>query len=275
MEAEALLATEAGRICDEIRYRGFAVLEGVLTLDQIGHLNAQLDRVYALQCAEVGGERVLASINDADIVRCPLAYDDCFLALACDESIRAVASQLLGEHVLLLQNGVINRPGQSGQNQHTWHRDLNYQYWTSSRPLAVSALVCLEDFNPTTGGTVLLPSSHKIERLPSETVIAECALPVMALAGSIIFFDAMVFHRAGINTSGRIRRAVNHVVGVPILCQQLSIPAVLGRHAPGDPDLAAYLGHRWSAATSVAAWRLARIARQAVSHQAASQTEGN
>jgi len=205
------------------------------------------------------------SINDANIVRCPLTYDSTFLALACFEPIMTVASLLLGDNlVLLIQNGVINRPDEFGQNQHIWHRDLNYQYWTSSKPLAVSALVCLDDFDAVTGGTEFLPSSHRVERLPPESMIAKNSVTIIAPAGSIIFFDAMLFHRAGVNRSTRIRRAINHVIGVPILCQQFSLPAVLDQPAPSDPRLAGYLGYRWSAATSIAGWRKARIMRQTV-----------
>ncbi len=67
-----------------------------------------------------------------------------------------------------MQNGVINRP-ERVQAQTGWHRDLNYQHWVPSKPLAVSALVCLEDFNVETGGTAFLPSSHKFEAFPRAT----------------------------------------------------------------------------------------------------------
>ena len=89
--------------------------------------------------------------------------------------------------------------------------------------------------------------------------------------GSVIVFNSMVFHRAGINRSGRIRRAVNHVIGAPILAQQVDMPAMLGREAPSDPWLAGYLGlslepdtrgRRVAAATN-SAGGLARAAAQA------------
>jgi len=74
----------------------------------------------------------------------------------------------------------------------------------------------------------------------------------------------MVFHRAGLNRSNKTRRAINHVIGVPILCQQFSIPEMLDRPAPRDPYLAAYLGYRWSAANSIAEWRKSRIKQSAL-----------
>jgi ectoine hydroxylase-related dioxygenase (phytanoyl-CoA dioxygenase family) len=170
-----------------------------------------------------------------------------------------VPKMILGEQVLLLmQNGVINRPDRI-QVQTGWHRDLNYQHWVSSKPLALSALVCLEDFNYETGGTAFLPSSHKFEAFPSDALVSQTQYVPSAPAGSVIIFDAMTFHRAGINRSNRVRRAINHVIGVPILSQQISIPSMLSA-PPSDEWLRSYLGYRWSPATSVKDWRQAKLA---------------
>jgi hypothetical protein len=71
----------------------------------------------------------------------------------------------------------------------------------------------------------------------------------------------MMFHRAGVNRSRRVRRAVNHVVGTPILAQQVDIAAMLDRPPPTDPWLAGYLGYRWNPKTDVSAWRRQKIAQ--------------
>ncbi|ENN84226.1 phytanoyl-CoA dioxygenase [Rhizobium freirei PRF 81] len=248
----------AAAICEEIAVRGFGVLESVLPMSKVASLNQKLEDVYAAQCAEVSGEEALEKLNDRDIVRCPLAYDREFLELATSAELLEIPRLVLGEGIqLLMQNGVINRP-ERVQAQTGWHRDLNYQHWVSSKPLAVSALVCLEDFNLETGGTAFLPSSHKFEAFPSEQLVALSQYVPSAPAGSILFFDAMTFHRAGINKSSRIRRAINHVIGVPILAQQISIPSMLSE-APEDPAIRSYLGYRWLPSPSVKAWRQAKL----------------
>ena len=248
-------------LLEEVAVRGFAVVPEMLTGAEVERLNGLMDEIYARQCAEVGGEPALASMNDADLARCPLAYDEAFLELATHPTLVGLAKAMLGENVvLLMQNGVINRPDRP-QFQSNWHRDLNYQHWVCSRPLAMSALVCLEDFNPQTGGTVFLPGSHLVEPFPSAGVIARSEAAPEAAKGSMIVFNSMVFHRAGVNRSTRVRRAVNHVIGVPILAQQVDIPAMLGGPAPDDPWLAGYLGYRWNPTRDVAAWRRQRIAQ--------------
>src|SRR5262249_49431807 len=109
--------------------RGFAVLENALSRDQVADLNTRLETVYAKQCSEVGGEDNLHAIGDADIVRLPLAYDRAFLDLSLHPFIIEAARRLIGPNVvLMMQNGVINRPDRA-QAQAAWHRDLNYQHW--------------------------------------------------------------------------------------------------------------------------------------------------
>jgi ectoine hydroxylase-related dioxygenase (phytanoyl-CoA dioxygenase family) len=262
-------ATAFAPLIEEIAVRGFGAVPALLSGDEVDRLNRQIDEIYERQCLEAGGETALAAMNDADLARCLLAYSDDFMALATHPTLVAVARALLGDNVvLLMQNGVINRPGRT-QFQTNWHRDLNYQHWVCSRPLAVSALVCLEDFNLETGGTAFLPGSHLLEHFPSQAIVANSEVTPVLPRGSVILFNAMVFHRSGINRSGRIRRAVNHVIGAPILAQQVDIPAMLDREAPSDPWLAGYLGYRWNPPRDVSTWRRQRIAQASTGREAA------
>jgi ectoine hydroxylase-related dioxygenase (phytanoyl-CoA dioxygenase family) len=159
------------------------------------------------------------------------------------------------------QNGVINPPRQP-HAQVAYHRDLPYQHFVSSRPLAISALFCIDPFRPETGATTVLPASHRVEAFPSDEVASLLDTPLSAEPGSFIVFDSMLFHRAGPNRSDRPRRAVNHVFSIPIIAQQISIPdALKGRHA-GDPALARLLGYETDPPSSVLEWRERRLARK-------------
>jgi ectoine hydroxylase-related dioxygenase (phytanoyl-CoA dioxygenase family) len=243
-------------LVEQIALRGAAVMPNVLSLSSVKELAGQLDRAYRRQCDELGGEAALKALNDADVMRCPLVYHDSFLALAQQPAIIDVAKRLLGEHVvLIMQNGVINRPGQI-HAQTRWHRDLNHQYWVSSAPLALSALVCLDDFTADNGATRFLPASHLAAAFPPADVVDGSATTVTAAAGSIIFMNAMTFHCAGRNRSYSVRRAINHVIGVPILAQAIDLPAALARTPPTDPWIAGYLGYRWNPAPDAREWRL-------------------
>jgi ectoine hydroxylase-related dioxygenase (phytanoyl-CoA dioxygenase family) len=254
-------SSEVARIAERIRLAGYAVLPSGLAAEEISSLGPRLEQVMARQVEEFGGAERIAAIGDALTARCPLVYDEAFLALAAHAGVLALCGELLGDYVILMQqNGVINPSGQ-GHTQLAYHRDLPYQHFVSSRPLAVSALFCIDPFTVETGATTVIPGSHRMEQFPSDSVAAELDTPVSADPGSFIVFDSMVFHRAGANRSGRPRRAVNQVYSVPIIAQQISLPEALqGRYA-GDPSLARLLGYDVAPSRSVAAWRERRLAR--------------
>jgi ectoine hydroxylase-related dioxygenase (phytanoyl-CoA dioxygenase family) len=251
------------RHVESIRLAGYTVVPGAVAAADVTELGARLDAVLARQADEFGGIDRLAAIGDGLTARCPLAYDEAFLRLATDATVLALCRRLLGDYVVLLQqNGVIN-PSREQHTQASYHRDLPYQHFVSSRPLAISALFCIDPFRGATGATLLLPGSHKMEAFPSEPVRAQFETAIEAPAGSFIVFDAMVFHRAGANVSGSPRRAVNHVYGVPILAQQITMAPLVAEACAADPALARLLGAEAAPASSVAEWRERRLTRLA------------
>lgn len=245
---------------ERIRLSGFTVLPSGMTDAGLADIRARLDAVLERQTGEFGAER-LAAIGDAMTARCPLAYDDVFLRLAAHAPVLALCRRLLGDYVVLMQqNGVVNPPGQT-HTQASYHRDLPYQHFVSSRPLAVSALFCIDPFTPDTGATTMIPGSHRIEAFPSPEVSAALDMAVRAEPGSFIVFDSMLYHRAGTNSSGAPRRAVNHVYTVPIIAQQISLPSALNGRYADDPGLRQLLGYDVDPAASPQAWRTRRYQR--------------
>jgi ectoine hydroxylase-related dioxygenase (phytanoyl-CoA dioxygenase family) len=255
-------ASDAARIAERIRLAGYAVVPGGFSSAEVADFGTRLEQVMARQVEEFGGADRLASIGDALTARCPIVYDDAFVALAAHAAVLAICRELLGDYIVLMQqNGVINPSGER-HTQVAYHRDLPYQHFTSSRPLAISALFCIDPFTAETGATTMIPGSHRMEQFPSETVAAELDTQVSADPGSFIVFDAMVFHRAGQNRSGRLRRAVNQVFSTPIIAQQISLPDALNGRYADDPRLARLFGYEVAPSRSVAAWRERRLARQ-------------
>ena len=108
--------------------------------------------------------------------------------------------------------------------QGKWHRDLPYQHFISSKPLAISTIYCVDDFTYKNGGTYFLPYSHKNERFPSENFIEKNAIQLECKKGSYIIFDSMLYHCGGFNNSLKSRRAINHIYNIPFLKQQINIP---------------------------------------------------
>ena len=186
---------DAGLYAEEIRRVGFTVIPGVYQEAQMEQAAKCLDRLLDIQTEECGGPEAVGRARDSDLIRCPLAYDESMLAYACEPIVLEVSKRLLGESlVLLMQNAIINQPAKK-QEQSRYHRDLNYQHWTSSRPLALNYLVCVDPFFEAGGSTWVLPGSHLQESFPSTRFVERHEVSLETNRGAIIMMDAMLFHR--------------------------------------------------------------------------------
>jgi ectoine hydroxylase-related dioxygenase (phytanoyl-CoA dioxygenase family) len=251
---------EVGRYAEEISVRGFTTIPNVFSSEELAEWRKKIDLVYAEQEAAYGRDALIA-IQELDVARAPLLYDMSFIKLATQPLILSVVKKFLGDFFILnLQNAIINRPNET-HHQSSWHRDLPYQNWVISRPLAINALLAIDEFSEMTGGTRVVPFSHKMEILPSDAYIAGNNVVATATAGSAIVFDAMLFHRAGVNKSQTVRRAVNHLYTTPILKQQYDFPRALGDRPDLSPEIARLLGYTSQVAVDDRAWRRARTAR--------------
>lgn len=245
-------ADEVERVAEAIRTFGYAVLDSGLSPAEINSIRARFDAAREKSAAEYGEER-LKAIGEHNTIRCPLAIDPIFLDLAMNKRVLALAKNLMRTGVMLnQQNGIIN-PGSGGSySQSLYHRDLPYQHFVSSRPLALNALYCVDDFTSENGSTLVVPATHKEEAFPSDDLIRAHEKTVTAPAGSFIVLDCMVYHRGGENRSGRDRRAVNHVYTIGLMRQQLDLPAYLGDGFTDDPETRALLGFNFGAPRSPA-----------------------
>lgn len=245
------------------RRDGYVVLRDIFSEDFMREMSGLIDQVYDVQVAESGGRNFVESANDTDLIRSPLAYDNRFLALSTNAVVQSFVHHILGEnYVLLMQNAIINR-AQKEQYQLRWHRDLNYQHWVCSRTLSLNFLVCIDRFFVEGGATWVLPGSHLHEEFPSDSYIKTHEIPLEASPGSVVVLDGMTFHRSGVNTTNNyIRRAVNNVVGLPFIGQQIDLPRLLEARKldyRNDPFLFKYLGYRWNPAPDPTAWRSGHV----------------
>jgi ectoine hydroxylase-related dioxygenase (phytanoyl-CoA dioxygenase family) len=259
------VGSDVDRAVEAIRIAGYSVVHEAVSQEDLATARRKMDEVYAVQVAEIGGEELLGQINDGHTARVMFAYDEFFLGIATNRKVRAIVEAFLGDYyTLMLQNGLLNRPvvghhHAGGQ----WHRDLNYQHYFSSRPLSISALFCIDDFREENGGTHVLTGSHKTEPFPSVDYVRAHETVLNAPAGSVLVFDSMLYHRGGVNRTGGVRRAINHMYTLPLIRQQISFPKMLQGKYRDDPFLGKFLGYEAEAAASVVDFRKIRLARHA------------
>lgn len=210
-------------IAEQVRRLGYATLDS-------GYTPAKLQKISeAFECVrdryvDMWGETRLRGLNELHTIRALLTHgDETFIQLAMNPNLMAVLRKLIcGKFILNQQNGVINPPAET-YNQGAWHRDLPYQHYVSSSPLAVNALFCVDDFTLDNGSTFVLPASHKAITFPSQKYLQRNAIQVEAKAGQFIIMDCMVFHSGGSNKTALERRAINHAYMIPYFKQQIDL----------------------------------------------------
>ena len=190
------------------------------------------------------------------------------ISCVCPASTQSLKRMLGPAALVMQQNGIVIPPNGQEHHQQSWHRDLPYQSWVSTKPLALSALAILDDFTPESGATLFLPGSHQHADFPSEAYVQRWAWPACAAAGTIVVFDAMCFHRGGVNRGAAPRRAVNTLFGVPLLAQQIAFTD----RPDLDAKLRRRLGTAYQPAADTDAWRTRRADRLGEAHMSDAAT---
>jgi len=217
------------QVAEQIKILGYAVLDSGYSFDQLQKISTEFDRLRQIYL-NTFNEHTLKKIGEFHTIRSPLTLDgNFFLDLVFNENLLSLLKKIIpGKFILNQQNGIINPP-QEPYNQGLWHRDLPYQHFVSSTPLALNALFCVDDFTFENGGTFVLAGTHKNEALPSQQYIQKNAIQIQAKAGSFIVLDCMLFHAGGFNKTNSARRAVNHIFNIPFFKQQINIPANINK----------------------------------------------
>lgn len=213
---------------EEINQQGYTVIHSVFNTAEISVIRDKIYSIYQKQVSHTGQE-FLQQIGDDNICRCPMAYDHDFAKYASNETFMTIAECFLGDYFILsVQNANISKPNLK-HAQSSWHRDLPYQNFTSSRPLAINFLVAIDDFTVDNGGVVVLPHSQKMETIPSKGYLARHERVVTAKAGDAIAFDSMLIHRAGVNHSQSNRCSFNHMYTRPFIKQQYDYANIMSK----------------------------------------------
>lgn len=246
----------------ELDIRGYTVLSSGFSDVVLSDLRDRLDSLLREQETRFGGSETLRRINESDTLRAPLLWDQAFLEMATHPQLLEVCRRALGDYFIVnQQNGIRNPPVRAGHHQARYHRDLPYQHFVASRPLAVNALLCLDPFTPDNGSTLILPGSHRIEYFPDDRVVRALEIAVDVPAGSYLILNSMVFHCAGVNTTDEPRRGVNTVFSLPIIRQQIALPPNLQERFREDSRLRKLLGVEAEAPRSIEEWFESRKAR--------------
>ena len=154
---------------EELSRNGFTVLERVVPATPLTAMRAALDRLLAAQTDRFGGPARLSEIGEGGQARALLEEEPVFFDLLRIPRLDAIVEALLGSAALVIQqNGIVMPPAAGEHHQQSWHRDLPYQSWVSTKPLALGALARSTLSLPRAGPRAFFPARTGMRRFPSE-----------------------------------------------------------------------------------------------------------
>ena len=222
---------------------GYFLLPSVFSTEELGEIRQKMDQIWDNQLKQYGAE-LLGEIGDEGQIRAMMLEDEKFFDLILNAQIFQYVAAVIGETAILhLQNGIVLFPSKK-HNQSRFHKDFPKDF-QSSKLLSLNAFVLIDDFDEKTGGTWLVPGSHKFEEMPSDGFLKKHSVQVIEKAGSVLIFDSLLWHRGGENRSNRVRRGINHQYTRPFIKQQLNYPELLSDKVDPESKLAQVLGF-WS-----------------------------
>jgi ectoine hydroxylase-related dioxygenase (phytanoyl-CoA dioxygenase family) len=201
------LSEEQLRLLDE---DGYVVLDRLLASHQVDAVRARYDELVAAEGDQAGIEVHQEAGTDrlANLVNKGAVFDALWTR---PQQLAAIAHVLAGGEMKLSSlNGRAALPGAGAQGLHTdWPQAVrpgDYQ--------ACNSMWMLDDFTAENGATRVVPGSHRWGKLPREVMSdpfedhPEQRL-VTGAAGSLVVFNAHLWHSGRRNATNRPRHAIH------------------------------------------------------------------
>ncbi len=213
----------------QLKMNGYCVLEGIIPEDKIDAVRESVVTAQAahhekaeaeLAKTRSRGHRV--GVQGVANLRGVINETQTFAPYLADERIMAITDALFGSYVRIsCTDCVINYPG---NERGYWHSDWPYNQTNATHIPApypdtimhLSTIWMLTPFGPETGGTYIIPGSHRTDDNPSAAGISgidpDAPYPTETQAsgpaGSVLLYDSRLWHAVPPNRSDTPRVAI-------------------------------------------------------------------
>ncbi len=208
LEAKGIMNVEEALL--HLRIDGQCVVDGVIPEDKVDAIRQSVE-------ATVVSHGRFTGVEGVGTRKGLLAFNQSFAAYLADKRVLGVAEALFGPHVRIsFTTAHINYPGNA---RGAWHADWpfnqkNAGHIAAPYPDAVmhlTTLWMLSPFTPETGGTLVVPGSHRSSNNPSGDNGVDPLKPyptemqAMGNAGSVLILDSRTWHAAAPNRTDKPR----------------------------------------------------------------------
>lgn len=201
----------------EFETKGFLVIPNALSGDKLAKVRQATEKLEAQWRADANmpGQRSAA----LEQIPAPIEYSNELLELLWHPQVFPLVRSALGNDVTMIDNDFFITPPRTPHTHAGWHYDVNLGGVYHPRSvLMVKVFFLLSDVNESSGGTALIPGSH---RLPMDFQFPKVAEPrempgaiqMTGKAGTAYLFNGRVYHCAVNNASDQPRRVLIYNYG--------------------------------------------------------------
>ncbi|BCJ87827.1 hypothetical protein skT53_28120 [Effusibacillus dendaii] len=164
----------------------------------------------------LGPER---SILDKYLLHDLLCQNLMFGKLLEDPRIQRILSPLLGDYWIMYAFTSSSLPPHGTNYGSRIHVDS--PRFIPTYPTNIGIIWALDEFTAENGGTELLPGSHHSAVVPTPELFEKNCVQITCQLGSILVFNARVWHRAGVNKTENWRHSLTMNACRPYMKQRL------------------------------------------------------
>jgi ectoine hydroxylase-related dioxygenase (phytanoyl-CoA dioxygenase family) len=214
-------AFDANQCTHQMRERGYYLLENVFDTKAVQSAKTDLKAAIAEEWARYGNQY---NLHEGMVLLCAL-YGKSFVNILDHSVFMAPFETLLGEGCIIYAYTSSSMPPNGTNYSSRIHVDcprLIPNYITN-----MGAILILDDFTLENGATWFLPASHVQSEPPTEDYFYANAERLVAKAGSVMYFNARLWHAGGTNQTDQWRHAITLNMCRPYMKQRLDIPKAM------------------------------------------------
>lgn len=195
---------------------GFLTLPQALSGAELDTVRAAADRAEARW--RDNPTRPGARGNVLEQVQAPIEYEDALLELLWHPVVFPIVRELVGDDIQMIDNDYFITPPRTPKTHAGWHHDVGMPgVYHPLSTMMVKVFFLLSDVNADSGGTAMIPGSHRFNDtvpLPTgEPGNTPGAVQMTGKAGDAYLFNGRVYHAAVNNNSDAPRRVLIYNYG--------------------------------------------------------------
>lgn len=215
MTTMTTVMTDAQRITFETN--GFLVIENALSADELERVRAAADRTEKVWRTDPSLPGMRG--RTLDEVAGQINYDDALLRLLWHPNVFPIVREIVGPDVTMIDNSYFITPPHTPKTHAGWHHDVGLTgVYHPLSVMMVKVFFLLSDVNADSGGTAMVPGSH---RLPMDFKFPHVedpknmpgAVQMTGKAGTAYLFNGRVYHAAVNNDSDHPRKVLIYNYG--------------------------------------------------------------